>query len=340
MIRTDLMRLSRQLLSDGLVVRTWGNFSLRQSDSTFIITPSGRHYETMQEADAAEVHLDGTWTGPFKPSSEHPMHAIVYDIFDSAGCVIHTHQPYASALSLSPRDIMLSEADATRLGQAMLPVATYALPSTHKLHVNVGKKLAETRTQILLLASHGALIWAETADEARRLANELEDVATRLYRDRVGVMPEVRLPALSSVRTGHLISYLGDQGQPVVPDEATRINHEKIYRTRPDVSAIQTCIDPEVLAFCGSTLKPYLDDFAQIAGVKADSSTKHGVVLAPNIAYCLGADMAGAHDVHLVLKKNARAARFAQVCDARPIAAWECLLMNIIYTKKYSKQAD
>lgn len=336
--RTELISLAQGLLADGLVVRTWGNFSLRTEPGRFIITPSGRHYATMKADDLTDVGWDGQWTGPYKPSSEHPMHALVYEKFDEAGCVLHTHQPYASALSLSPKDIILNEAQASKLGQAILPVADYALPSTHGLHVNVGATLDRTGAQVILLASHGALIWARTSAEAHALGNALEEVAREIYEIRVGHAPSPKLNEIVSERTPAGIRF-SVNGTAVTPDEATWANHMKIYAERKDTNAIVTCADSEAVTFCGSVLKPYLDDFAQIAGIKADSSTKHQVCLASNIAYCQGPDLAGATDVRLVLTKNARAARFGQAVGAKPIKAWECLLMNLIYRFKYSKQA-
>lgn len=99
--RAKLVELSHQLLSDGLVVRTWGNFSVRVSGGDFLITPSGHRYETMTEEELPLCTGSKDWSGPYKPSSEYPMHALTYRLFPQAQWVIHTHQPYASALSLS-----------------------------------------------------------------------------------------------------------------------------------------------------------------------------------------------------------------------------------------------
>ena len=36
-----------KLVREGLIVRTWGNISARISDEQFVITPSGKGYETL-----------------------------------------------------------------------------------------------------------------------------------------------------------------------------------------------------------------------------------------------------------------------------------------------------
>ena len=37
----------KKLVESGLIARTWGNVSARISDTQFVITPSGRAYETL-----------------------------------------------------------------------------------------------------------------------------------------------------------------------------------------------------------------------------------------------------------------------------------------------------
>lgn len=337
-VRQQLIELGHQLLDDGLVVRTWGNFSMRLSHSSFIITPSGRRYETMTPQDLT-VMTEPDWDGPFKPSSEHPMHAATYELFDRAHVVIHTHQPYASALSLASDDIVLDPADAQVLGQDTLPIAPYGLPSTGKLHRHVHSTLEQTGARVILLKAHGALIWAEDAATARRLGNDLEAIAERIYRRTVdGPGPYVHYPA----QAGHSQRGTGivqHDGQPV-SDPGAGSDHLRIYQERPDVGAIITITDKDVRAFLGRRLDPYLDDFAQLVGVTADHTTRHNLVLTPHRAYGLGPDLETANNVVLVAIKNARAARFAQANLAKPIAYLERVLMNQIYQRKYSKQAD
>jgi ribulose-5-phosphate 4-epimerase/fuculose-1-phosphate aldolase len=41
-IRRIVVDLAQQFLEIGLVVRTWGNFSGRLDEDTFVVTPSGR----------------------------------------------------------------------------------------------------------------------------------------------------------------------------------------------------------------------------------------------------------------------------------------------------------
>lgn len=337
-IRTELVELSQHLLEDGLVVRTWGNMSRRVPGDKFVITPSGRRYETMLPEDLSLVDYNGEWTGPYKPSSEHPMHALVYREFPAAQCVVHTHQAYASALSLDTAPAIKLTAEQTELlGQDVIPIAGYGLPSTKTLHRNVEKALQEYGVRVILLKAHGAIMWAESGEEARRLGNALEQICEEIYHKRLYQPLPLPGEAAHSTRHGQ---WVNDAGEEIAPSSATRVNHQRIYAERPDVNAIVTCLDPEIRDFLAGELLPYLDDFAQLVGVRADSTTKHNAVLTNKVAYCLGGTMSDAQATRIVLEKNARAARFGRAHKAKPIKYLERVLMNQIYKRKYSKQAS
>ena len=49
--RRLVVQSGHRLLERGLVARTWGNISARVSDTHFVITPSGRSYDTLQPED-------------------------------------------------------------------------------------------------------------------------------------------------------------------------------------------------------------------------------------------------------------------------------------------------
>ena len=46
-----------RLVREGLIARTWGNISARISENEFVITPSGRAYETMRPDDLVKVRI-------------------------------------------------------------------------------------------------------------------------------------------------------------------------------------------------------------------------------------------------------------------------------------------
>ena len=68
-----VVRAGKQLVESGLIARTWGNVSCRVSDTQFVITPSGRAYETLTPEEIVLVNIaDLSYDGDVKPSS--PRH--------------------------------------------------------------------------------------------------------------------------------------------------------------------------------------------------------------------------------------------------------------------------
>ncbi|MDD3403482.1 MAG: class II aldolase/adducin family protein [Hespellia sp.] len=69
------------------------------------ITPSGISYAAMTEADIAIVEMkeDGTneWIdGPYKPSSEIPMHTAVMRAREDVNATVHIHSMFATIMAM------------------------------------------------------------------------------------------------------------------------------------------------------------------------------------------------------------------------------------------------
>lgn len=66
-----VVEAGKKLLETGLIARTWGNVSARISDTQFVITPSGRAYDTLTPDEVVVVNIDDcSHEGDIKPSSE------------------------------------------------------------------------------------------------------------------------------------------------------------------------------------------------------------------------------------------------------------------------------
>ena len=127
-----VIKAGKNLIEKGLIARTWGNISARISDGVFVITPSGKAYESLTPDDIVAVNIsDCSCEGKIKPSSEKGVHAKVYAIHPEVNFVIHTHQSYASAISLTEsREIEIKEESI--IGDTV-PIASYGLFGSKKL---------------------------------------------------------------------------------------------------------------------------------------------------------------------------------------------------------------
>ncbi|MCQ2795135.1 MAG: class II aldolase/adducin family protein [Bacilli bacterium] len=166
-----IIKAGLELVKEKLIARTWGNISARLSDEEFLITPSGVPYDQINENNLVVVKIsDCSYTGNIKPSGEKKVHAAIYEIRKDVNFILHTHQNYATAISVDG------------IHKDFAPVADYALPGTKQLVKNV-RHVVETYTNLdtFLMARHGALIVSSNYEDAFTKAIILEDRAKKLY---------------------------------------------------------------------------------------------------------------------------------------------------------------
>jgi L-fuculose-phosphate aldolase len=94
----EISRFGRKIVSAGLTSSRFGNISVLQGDRIFI-TCTGSMLDELDEAQVVEVDLTGPCPLDRVASSETCVHRAVYQS-TSATAIIHTHSPYAVALSL------------------------------------------------------------------------------------------------------------------------------------------------------------------------------------------------------------------------------------------------
>lgn len=145
------------LLDEGLIVGTWGNLSARIPGADRIaITPSGRGYRTLKEADIPIVSLDGTVVeGALKPSSELALHLAIYRARPDIGAVIHTHSTYATVCAVARAPIPPIVEDLVQLAGGQVEVADYAICGSETLAERAVEALG--KNYAVLLANHGAV---------------------------------------------------------------------------------------------------------------------------------------------------------------------------------------
>ena len=154
-----------KLVHEGLVARTWGNVSVRLDEERYVITPSGRDYDTLEPEEMVVVNLrTGDYEGHIKPSSERKVHAEIYRTRNDVGAVIHTHQTNASVVAAARREVPPILDDMVQLLGPNVRVADYALPSTDKM-VRACVKALKGRNAALM-ANHGAICVGRTLDDA------------------------------------------------------------------------------------------------------------------------------------------------------------------------------
>ena len=135
-----IIKAGLELVESGLIARTYGNISCRLDDNYFLITPSGRDYKGLTNSEIVKIDMkDTSYEGNIKPSSEKTLHAEVYKLRPGINFVIHTHQKYASVLSVLNKESINIGKNYPCLSSE-IPYSSYALSGTKELAQNNHEK--------------------------------------------------------------------------------------------------------------------------------------------------------------------------------------------------------
>ena len=185
-----LCALARRLGPDGLSEGTSGNLSVRVGDRV-LVTPSGVDYEKLHPGSICAVDLDGNQVGgDGKPSTELPMHLALYR-GTAAGAVVHTHSPWATAVSTVADELPAIHYLLVFLG-GPVRVVPYATPGSEALGAPLPAALGDRSAA--LLQNHGAVTIGPSLESAYRRAQILEWTAALWARATLLGRPRVLTP--------------------------------------------------------------------------------------------------------------------------------------------------
>ena len=165
--KQEVVNTCHTLLDRGYLKATEGNISARISgQNTFAITPSNYDYSKMQVDDICILDFDmRAIEGEMKPSIESGMHAAVYQNRADVHCIIHTHQPYASALALIKMPIPALFDEQVRFLGRSVDIIPYA-PSGTGFLKNAVKAKVKNNNNAFILQNHGVLVFGVTMEQA------------------------------------------------------------------------------------------------------------------------------------------------------------------------------
>ncbi len=349
----QVVAAGNELVARGLVARTWGNISCRVDEKSMVITPSGIDYARLTPETIVQVDIGSlVHTGGIKPSSEKGIHAAAYRLNPDTRFVIHTHQTYASCISVAGyQNLEVTDEERAALGGDVL-YAPYGLPGTKSLRRKVEERLA--RGCVILMEKHGALITGDSRETAFKRSVVLEEVCQRAIRGyRFSKAPP---DGVSNSDGQEQVLFRDKEGErPLVKtkDRAGRF-HASLRAARPEFKFILHRTSPVIEAVMEQTdcLPALLDDFAQIVGsdvrringlegraLKKATKGRNAVLAEGLGVFCLAGDESDAEAILTLAEKNAlaylNAARYGK---PRPLSWFDRKLMRLIYTRKYSKK--
>lgn len=222
-LRRALIDTCRAMNASGINQGTSGNASARLDAHRFLITPSGRAYDTMKPADLPVMAVDGRWSGPYRPSTEWRFHRDIFAARPDVGALVHAHSSFATALACLRLDVpsfhyMVAVAGGDSIRCA--PYATFGTQalSDHALAALEGRKAC-------LLANHGLIATGATPRKALALAIEVETLCGMYLRARSVAEPT----RLSKAEMTRVIELFRTYGTPGFPDgDLRRVARDKL----------------------------------------------------------------------------------------------------------------
>src|SRR3954469_8063898 len=169
--RQHVVDMCRTMLERGYLKATEGNVSVRiPGQRLYAVTPSNYDYDQMRVEDICIVDFEGKHVPDdggtsLAPSIECGMHANIYRERPDVNAIVHTHQPYASALAFLRKEIPALTDEQVRFLGKRVSIIPYAPSGTGFLAKNVQKKVAGG-DNAFIIANHGIVALGTDPDRA------------------------------------------------------------------------------------------------------------------------------------------------------------------------------
>lgn len=178
-IRKQVLEAILEAVDLGLIKGTSGNIAVQDEEEEVVaITPSGISYKTMQAEDIAIVDMNGKWLdGPYKPSSETPMHTAVLRARKDIKATVHTHGMFATIMAMDEEGLQPTTPPQSEF--VPINIVPFVMPGSDTLADTVVNTLGEGRA--VLLRNHGMFCCGKNIKDAMAATIYTEEMATTAY---------------------------------------------------------------------------------------------------------------------------------------------------------------
>lgn len=160
-----ILDIGRRVWEKGFVAASDGNISVRLNDREVIATPSGRSKGFMAVDEIVKVDMRGhKISGKGKPSTELPMHLLIYQRRPDVNAVVHCHPPAATGFAAAGMALDRALISEIILSLGCVPLAGYGTPAT----ADITKPLEPLipHYDAILMANHGVVCYGPSLDSA------------------------------------------------------------------------------------------------------------------------------------------------------------------------------
>ena len=195
-LKERALKANLEIVVNQLVLLTWGNVSLRDPSSGYIvIKPSGVPYDEMRVEDMVVMDPEGNVVeGEKRPSSDTPTHLHLYRCFPDIGGIVHTHSEWATSWAQAGRN--LPAYGTTHADHFYGKIPCTRILAADEIARNyeqaTGRVIEETFSErdhmaipAVLVHGHGPFTWGSDEKEAVINSRILEEVAKMAFRTEV-----------------------------------------------------------------------------------------------------------------------------------------------------------
>ena len=175
-VKREMIKTGKALDRYGLIALSGGNVSARVTSGEILVTPSGMIYEEMVEDDILVMSLDGNIIeGMRKPSSDTEGILYIFKKRPDVNAVIHTHQPFATAISLIEDEFRADLTTLANVAGGNVKVTRYSSPGSVEMGIDTIEYLGNSSA--VILAHHGVMTVGDTLKKALYTAVYMEESA-------------------------------------------------------------------------------------------------------------------------------------------------------------------
>ena len=174
--REEVRQAGMKLDRYGLIALSGGNVSLRMPSGEILVTPSGMIYEDMITSDVLVMDIEGKIIEGERAASVDTVALLyIYKNMPHINAIIHTHQPYATAVSLVADElpcIVTTLPNATKG-----PVKVCPFSSAASIDMGIQTVNNAGNTLAVILKCHGVMALGTSLKEALYACVYLEEAA-------------------------------------------------------------------------------------------------------------------------------------------------------------------
>ena len=154
-LKEEVIKFTQKLNSTNLSPLRSGNVSVRTSSDGiegFLITPSGKKYETLKAEDIVFLELNKEYdflkifNSGLNPSSEWRFHQDIYLKKKESKAIVHAHSPHATAVSAHGKAIPAFHYMVALAGGDDIKCAEYGTFGTKELSKNILNALEKKKS--------------------------------------------------------------------------------------------------------------------------------------------------------------------------------------------------